>query len=136
MVKKIFSIGFDNAAANTISIVELKSICQPNIGGKFFHIRCVCHVLNLCVQDGLRSLDVCLQPIKKAIAFLWTHPQVMKLWAKFCRENGKKPKRFSRDVPTRWNSTYELLNESFSYKELLCMFINTNISQVNLFSQN
>ena len=136
LVKKVFSIGFDNAAANTASIVELKNICQPNIGGKFFHIRCVCHVLNLCVQDGLRSLDVCLQPIKKAIAFLWTHPQVMKLWAKFCRENGKKPKRFSRDVPTRWNSTYELLNESFSYKELLCMFINNNVPQVNLFPQN
>ena len=69
LVKKIFSIGFDNAAANTVSIVELKSICQPNFGGKFFHIRCICHVLNLCVQNGLRLLDVCLQPIKKQLHF-------------------------------------------------------------------
>jgi len=28
--------------------------------------------------------------------------------------------QFSRDIPTRWNSTYELLNDSNDYKELLC----------------
>ena len=33
-----------------------------------------------------------------------------------------RPKGFSRDVPTRWNSTYELLNDSNAYKELFCDF--------------
>ena len=79
LVKKIFSISFDNAAANTASINDLQNICQPNIGGKFFHVKCTCHVLNLYVQDGLKSLDVLLSPIKKAISFLWTHPKVLKV---------------------------------------------------------
>ena len=38
LCKKIFSIGFDNAAANTSSINDLKSFCEPMIGGNFFHI--------------------------------------------------------------------------------------------------
>ncbi|KZV29998.1 hypothetical protein F511_24382 [Dorcoceras hygrometricum] len=51
LTSKIFSISFDNASANTCSIDELIRICQPSIDGKFFHIRCTCHIFNLCVQD-------------------------------------------------------------------------------------
>jgi hypothetical protein len=133
---KIFSISFDNASNNTASINDLKQICEPNLGGKYFHVRCACHVLNLCVQDGLRALEFFVSPIKKAIKFLWTHPQIMKDWGKFCKINGVKPKKFSKDVPTRWNSTYELLNESFEYRQLLCKFITNHVSQVQLYPQH
>lgn len=34
----------------------------------------------------------------------------MKSWGKFCKERNKKPRRFSKDVPTCWNSTYDLGN--------------------------
>ena len=57
LCKNIFLVGFDNAAANTSSINDLKSFCEPMIGGKFFHIRCACHVLNLAVQDGLKLFN-------------------------------------------------------------------------------
>jgi len=67
---KIFSIGFDNSFGNTVSIRELENICKPSFGSKFFHIRCSCHVLNLCVQDGLRSLEIYLTPIKKVISYV------------------------------------------------------------------
>ena len=60
----------------------------------------------------------------------------MKDWCRFCKQNGKRPRRFSRDVPTRWNSTYELLNQSFEYKVLLCAFISTNVPQLELSRQH
>ncbi|KAI3467878.1 hypothetical protein Pfo_024541, partial [Paulownia fortunei] len=66
LVNKIFSISFDNAATNNASIGDLKVVCEPSIGGKFFHIRCICHILNLCVQDGLKVLDNQLKPIRQA----------------------------------------------------------------------
>ena len=47
---KIFAIGFDNASNNTVVIPQLIALCNPYFGGKFFHQRCVCHFLNLCVQ--------------------------------------------------------------------------------------
>ena len=45
----ILAIGFDNASVNIASIPELEKVCKPAFGGKFFHQRCACHVLNLCV---------------------------------------------------------------------------------------
>ncbi|KZV35079.1 hypothetical protein F511_04384, partial [Dorcoceras hygrometricum] len=120
MTSKFFSISFDNASAKTCSIDELIRMFQPSICGKFFHIRCTCHIFNLCVQDDLKSLELYIKPIRSAIHYLWTHPQVKKQWGKFCKLNGMRVKRFARDVPTRWNSTYKLLLSTFEYKDLLC----------------
>ena len=42
------------------------------------------------------------------------------------------PIKFSRDITTRWNSTYKLLNESVEYKELLVSFITYNVPSISL----
>ncbi|KAK3211844.1 hypothetical protein Dsin_016550 [Dipteronia sinensis] len=39
---------------------------------------------------------------------------------------GRRPIRFSRDVPTHWNSTYKLLFESYDYRDLLVSFMKYN----------
>ncbi|KZV34884.1 hypothetical protein F511_00786, partial [Dorcoceras hygrometricum] len=119
LTSKNFNFLLYNASANTCSIDELIRICQSSVGGKFFHIRCTCHIFNLCVQDRLRSLETYIKLIRNAIDYLWTHPQVMKQWGRFCKANGMRAKRFARDVPTRWNSTYKLLLSTFEYKELI-----------------
>ena len=49
IINKVFTVSFDNASINTVSISDLKKICNPVFEGKFFHIKCACHVLNLCV---------------------------------------------------------------------------------------
>ena len=56
LVEKILTIGFDNASANTASINDLKSLYQPNLGGRFFHVHCTCLVVNLFVKDGLEKV--------------------------------------------------------------------------------
>ena len=131
--EKILTIGFDNASANTASINDLKEICQPNLGGRFFHIRCTCHVLNLCVQDGLKLLSPFLDPIKMALNCIWSYSQVRREWTKFCKINGIKPIKFSRDVPTRWNSTYFLLCQAFQYKDALCSFFSQHVQNITLY---
>ncbi|KZV13529.1 zinc finger BED domain-containing protein RICESLEEPER 2-like, partial [Dorcoceras hygrometricum] len=42
-------------------------------------------------------------------------------------------KRFARDVPTRWNSTYKLLLSTFEYKELLCGFFGQVVQSSSLY---
>ncbi|KAK2634344.1 hypothetical protein Ddye_029136 [Dipteronia dyeriana] len=77
---KIFSIGFDNASNNTAVIPALIELYKPYFNSKFFHQRCVCHVLNLCVQKGLEILQAFIKLIKEALSYLWKHPNVMKAW--------------------------------------------------------
>ena len=134
LVNKIFSIGFDNASANTASIPELEKICKPSFGGQFFHQRCACHVLNLCVQDGLKTLHEYIDPIKNAVQFLWRNPRKMKEWHNFCKINQQRPKRFPKDIPTRWNSCYKLLVETYAHKDLLSSFIHQYLPELNLWS--
>ena len=66
-------------------------------------------LINLCVKDGLDYLQCHIDPIKNAFNCIWSHSNVRRDCTKFCKENGVRPIKFSRDVPTRWNSTYFLL---------------------------
>ena len=68
LINKIFAIGFNNTSVNT-SIPELKKVCKPAFGVKFFHQRYACHVLNLCVQDGLKQLEDNLNLLDKHFTF-------------------------------------------------------------------
>ena len=65
--KRIFSIGFDNASANTASVPELIAECNPILQGKYFHTRCICHILNLAVQDGMKIFKSQIEPIRSAV---------------------------------------------------------------------
>ena len=61
---KIFALGFDNASNNTVAIPQLITLCNPYFVDQFFHQRCACHVLNLCVQNGLALLQAYITPIR------------------------------------------------------------------------
>ena len=56
----------------------------------------------------------------------------MKKWIKFCESRNMCGIRFSRNVQTRWNSTYKLLCQSDEYKNLLCDFMRYNVSSIIL----
>jgi hypothetical protein len=71
---KVFTITLDNASSNDVSVGLLKNqlnmkktfLCE----GKFFHIRCCAHILNLIVQDGLKKIDSALQKIRDSVKYV------------------------------------------------------------------
>ncbi|KAK3225978.1 hypothetical protein Dsin_005840 [Dipteronia sinensis] len=69
---------------------------------------------------------------RDSINYIWRQNKLQKLWLKYCSQNGMRPIKFSRDISTRWNSTYKLLNESVVYKELLVSFITYNVPSISL----
>ena len=72
--RKIFSITLDNASSNDSMQNLLKEhLCFSNsllLNGKFFHIRCTTHILNLIVQDGLKVASDALHKIRQSVHYV------------------------------------------------------------------
>ncbi|CAH9115433.1 unnamed protein product [Cuscuta epithymum] len=77
LIDKVFVIGFDNATNNTAAIPRLRELCGANtLMDRFFHQRCACHVINLCVQDGLKALGDAMEVVKGGIRRIWGNGQL------------------------------------------------------------
>ncbi|XP_011078002.1 zinc finger BED domain-containing protein RICESLEEPER 1-like [Sesamum indicum] len=60
-IDRIFTITVNNASSNDGAMVYLKkkleNLGQNILGGKYVHMRCIAHIINLVVQDGLKGKD-------------------------------------------------------------------------------
>lgn len=125
--KRLFSLTLDNAAANNkcvrAVVKELNNLAKirkspPLIcGGVFFHVRCLCHILNLVAQDGLSVISKSVKNIR-AIIVIVKNSTVQ--WEEFqkCAEffDLDNKSGLPLDVATRWNSTYDMLSHALYYR--------------------
>jgi hypothetical protein len=82
--KRLFALTLDNASNNNkcvISVVkELNKLAKlqnspPLIcGGIFFHVTCLCHILNLVAQNGLKVIGSTVKNIRVIIVILKNSP--------------------------------------------------------------
>ena len=61
---KIISITLDNASTNNVAADLLKPAIQLDLNGSLFHNRCACHIINLIVQVGVKSIRDDLESIR------------------------------------------------------------------------
>lgn len=99
---KINFVVSDNAANIQKAISE--------IGWK--HYGCYGHTLNLIVQDAIKKLAINLEKIKKIVRHFKTSTTALEklLKAQTLENPNAIPKRLVQEVPTRWNSTYYMLD--------------------------
>ncbi|GJS91446.1 zinc finger BED domain-containing protein RICESLEEPER 2-like protein [Tanacetum coccineum] len=125
--KKVLNFSFvppphtDNAKYNDGLVESLKDHLGLNnvllCDGKFLHVHCGAHVLNLIVQSGLKVIEKSIEKVQDSV--------------KYVRGSGGRKKCFSeciahlqfqcgrlvcQDVVTRWNSTYMMLDCALAYK--------------------
>ena len=100
-----FAISFDNATANTSAINYLQNDLNLLLNGLLLYVRCCAHILNLCVQDGLGSINCLVEPIRKIVKWIRHNRNAKNEFKRLCQSLGLKPKHFCLDTPTRWNST-------------------------------
>ena len=65
--KKNFSITFDNASNNTSAIDLFIRTVRRGPLNEIFYVRCVCHIINLIVQDGLTLINPSIENIRYAL---------------------------------------------------------------------
>jgi hypothetical protein len=60
-IDKVFTVTIDNASSNDLAIDWLKkkitNWCTGILNGKHMHMRCIAHIINLVVQDGLKEMS-------------------------------------------------------------------------------
>nr|KYP74090.1 Putative AC transposase [Cajanus cajan] len=84
---------------------------------EFFHMRCCAHILNLVVNDGLRELTDSITSIHNAVRFVRSSPHRQARF-KECIDFASISSRnlVFLDVPTRWNSTYIMLEATKKFQ--------------------
>ncbi|KAM3217385.1 hypothetical protein P3L10_026828 [Capsicum annuum] len=79
--------------------------------GEHFHVRCMDHILNLIVQDGLEEIGASVKRVRQMVKYIKVSPARIRKFNECCEfENIECKKSLCLDVPTRWNSTYLMLD--------------------------
>uniref|UniRef100_A0A803L0M6 BED-type domain-containing protein n=1 Tax=Chenopodium quinoa TaxID=63459 RepID=A0A803L0M6_CHEQI len=98
-LEKVMCITIDNASSNDTAIGYMrKKINGWKTGvlkGRFIHMRCVAHVVNLVIFDGLKTVNESVQRVRHAVRFIKQSPTRLQ----------------------RWNSTYLMLNAAIELED-------------------
>ncbi|KAG2704131.1 hypothetical protein I3760_06G170800 [Carya illinoinensis] len=70
-IDKIFTVTVDNASSNDTAISYLKHFLTGNVlGGKYMHLRCCAHILNLVVNEGLKECNDAITMVRNTVRYV------------------------------------------------------------------
>ncbi|XP_019192763.1 PREDICTED: zinc finger BED domain-containing protein RICESLEEPER 1-like [Ipomoea nil] len=120
-IKNVFTVTVDNASSNDTALGFFKnkilSWGGSSVRVQYMHMRCIAHVLNLVVQDGLRYAGPSVKKVRDVVRWVRSSPARLKKFREIAVLNGVEAKcALQLDVPTRWNNTYMMLNTALQYQ--------------------
>ncbi|XP_077219734.1 zinc finger BED domain-containing protein RICESLEEPER 2-like [Tasmannia lanceolata] len=120
-ISKLTTITLDNASSNNVIVRTLTPILSRKgmllQGGRFFHMHCAAHVINLIVQDGLNEIEESVIVIRGSVKYV-RGSQARKQQFEECvlQEGISNKKGLCIDVCTRWNSTFLMLESAIQFE--------------------
>jgi hypothetical protein len=116
---KVLVVVTDNAANITNEI-------KTELGWK--HFGCFAHTLNLIVQEALKSTKCVLDKVKIIVAhFKRSTIESDKLLLYQKNQGVAVPEKLIQEFPTRWNSTFHMLQHITELKDAVIALINKNL---------
>ena len=120
--KKIWTVTVDNASYNdcAVSLLRDNLAYQNNLSGdgKFFHVRCCAHILNLMVQDGLSEIQDVIYAVRESIKYISISIPRLQIFDDIARQLKLPNKKLILDCNTRCNSTYAMLVTALEFKDV------------------
>ena len=82
-------------------------------------MRCYAYILNLIVGEGLKEIDAYVAKVRETVRYVKSSPNKNQTFRSFMEMLGMESKSlFYLDVPTRWNSTYLMLETTENFEKL------------------
>ncbi|KZV58265.1 hypothetical protein F511_01116 [Dorcoceras hygrometricum] len=122
-IDKVFTITVDNASTNDKAVEymgkRLKEMGTLLLDGKYLHLRCCCHIINLIVKSGLKFLNESVESIRNCVKYIHSAGARLDQFRE-CAILLKMDKMSTvpTDVPTRWNFTYTMLSVACKFKKV------------------
>ncbi|CAN1301842.1 Zinc finger BED domain-containing protein RICESLEEPER 2 [Linum perenne] len=121
-LKRLFTVTVDNASANDSAIKylhwKLHGWGTQFLSGNYLQVRCVCHIINLIVQDGLNKIGMSVRGVREAVRWARASPAREECFRNVVAIRKMKCKKMPLlDVPTRWNSTFSMLDTASAYEK-------------------
>lgn len=116
-VSNVFTITVDNASSNDQAMKNLQKKMANKDGSilkaRYLHMRCMAHIINLIVQDGLKEMNISIERVRGAIKYVRHSPSRIARFRECIEMEKIECKKFlCLDVSTRWNSTYLMLESA------------------------
>ena len=131
--KKIISITTDNgsnivAACNLLKNDFDSYSDMPN----FVHCRCICHILNLAVNVGIKEEENLIKKLRKIVKHIRKTQSCLEELKRLAIASNKGFKRPILDVKTRWNSTFYMIQRALELQDDLYTVksLNKSISDI------
>ncbi|XP_055826363.1 zinc finger BED domain-containing protein RICESLEEPER 1-like [Solanum dulcamara] len=129
---KIFTVTVDNASSNDVTVKELsKQLTKMGtnlMNSNHLHVRCMAHIMNLIVQDGLKECSLSIKRVRHAVRYVRQSPARLKRFQKSCDDEQLSCKKsLCLDVPTRWNSTYLMLSRAVEFENAFSNYASREI---------
>lgn len=120
-IDNVLTISVDNASSNDVTIDYLKKIFanwdKCVLKGKWTHIRCVTHILNLVVHDGIGFVSQSVNNVRGVVKWVRQSSSIIDNFKKYAEmDKCGSMKSLVLDVSTKWNSTYLMLETACLYK--------------------
>lgn len=109
IANKVTGIVTDNASNMKLAI---------RLGG-WRHWGCFAHSLNLATQNGLEEIREVVGKIKKIVKFFHKSNKAAIKLNETLEQMQIPPLKLKNDMPTRWNSTYEMISRVLTVKDAL-----------------
>ncbi|XP_009600782.1 zinc finger BED domain-containing protein RICESLEEPER 2-like isoform X1 [Nicotiana tomentosiformis] len=93
------------------------------MNGKHLHVRCMAHILNLIMQDGLKEIDASVTRVRNTVRYVRSSPARTLKFKQCCAYvKVECTKTLCLDIATRWNSTYLLLDTTQNFEKAFDKF--------------
>ena len=120
--RRVSTVTLDNCSTNDsmIGLMETRlGATNMLLRGKWLHMRCCAHILNLIVKDGMEVIASAVSNIRDSIAYCVATPKRYEKFEKTALdEKVELVKKLQLDCKTRWNSTYIMLKIGIPYRKV------------------